>query len=496
MLAVIGICSRKTEYFNFKFNSGGFADDEIFDSAICPPSRYLIELARRVLKAMPTAELLLIGNPLLPLTTGQIMAWAAEIGHCPSILSDSAGFPLVYCLPRRLFGENERFLLALSAVSAAVDARLISLLSGDETPCHANDFPIIGQPPIPYGGDGASQWITDAHQRHLALRLQCVNAIAAIEKTERWRDIPIANFHPNHAGDVLFWSLASQHVETPLYQRHIVCRHFMDIARGGDTRLDLICLDLPHVSRIEGIGNETSYFSQALEQLGPETVAGNVIIFTRFLRNYSHSPFHLIDQARFSLGDSMMSRDQTVQHAALSPENRCAHPVSPLRVLLHLSGAGWVLKAYPRQYCVALCRTLLAFGCDLTVINDPDLETVGVRSIVCDSVSSLKQAAGDHHIFVGLDSFPHHFVRHTMGWPAIGLFGNTKTCNSDAAGGISYRTAMNYLPCNPCGSQDICPAFGGGYCRNYLEPEPLAAMILEMAQDVYGYEPRVACSPS
>jgi ADP-heptose:LPS heptosyltransferase len=241
------------------------------------------------------------------------------------------------------------------------------------------------------------------------------------------------------------------------------------------------------MSRDERVYHETSYFIHALERLGTEAVESNFIIFTRFLRRYGHSTFHLIDQARFSLGDSMARKERTVQHAPLAAEARCALPAKPLRILLHFSGTGWAIKTYPRHYSAALCRALVGLGCELSVIGDPGLEEFGVRSIVCDDVASLTQAVHDHHIFIGVDSFPHHFVRHVMGWPTIGLFGNTKTCNSDAAGGASYQAVTNNLPCNPCGGKDNCPVFGGTNCQNYLEPGPLAATILEMAQAVYGY---------
>ncbi|MDR3441311.1 hypothetical protein [Telmatospirillum sp.] len=487
MLAAIGIDATRSEIFNFRYNAGAFSDDEILDSATSPPSRYIIELGRRVLKAMPSAEMILVGNPALPLRAEQILEWASEIGACPSILGDAEGFPLVYCLPRRLFEQNERFLLPLSTVVAAIDARLISLLSGQETRCFASGHPSVSPLPIPYGGDGGSQWILSSHQRDLALRLQCVNAISIIEMNDRWRDVPTVNFHPNHAGDVLFWSLASRDVEGMLYQRHIVCRDYMEIPRVCDSRLDLISLSQAPLARIEGQASETTYFIQALKTLGEEIVQNNFIIFTRFLRNYGHSIFHLIDQARFSLGDSMMEKKRTVQHHPLAVESRCAFPAKPLRILFHLSGTGWALKSYPRHYCATLCKILVGFGCDLSVIGDPELETFGASSVSCDDVESLKRAVAAHHIFVGLDSFPHHFVRHVMGWPTIGLFGNTKTCNSDAAGGMTYRTAANYLPCNPCGSLDRCLAFDGGECQNYIEPEPLAALILDMARDVYGF---------
>jgi len=485
MLAALGIGTRGATGFDFSFSSGGFAEHEIFDSATSPPGRYVIELGRRALKADPTADHVVIGNPLLPLNAARLTDWSRGLGGL-AIGTDASGeFPLFYVLPRRLLEETERFLLALSTVSVLADKLLLSLLADAEVSQRRTDLP------PPNAGKqfviGGRSWILPVYQRNEALKLQCANTIRLIQNNPRWRDAPVANFHPYHAGDVLFWSVASRDVQTPLYQRHIVCSSYLDIARAAGSALDIVKLPMPWLSRDNRThkANETLYFYRALERLGPDVTDETVVIFTRFLRHYSATPFHLIDQARFSLGDSMASVARTVQTIRTAPEARSAVPTSPLRVLLHLSGAGWTLKDYPARQALILCQALQALGCEVTVLDLPAMERTGARSIVCEDAPSLAAAIRAHHIFAGVDSFPHHFARHVMGWPTIGLFSNTKPCNSDAAGGPSYRSLVNLLPCAPCGGEDVCPARTGPICDNHAEPPTIIAAILAMARDVY-----------
>ena len=86
----------------------------------------------------------------------------------------------------------------------------------------------------------------------------------------------------------------------------------------------------------------------------------------------------------------------------------------------------------------------------------------------------------------GVDSFPHHFVRHMLGWPTIALFANTKPCNSDARESADYRALVGALPCNPCGADQECPMIGREDCDNFAQPHQVVAAILEMARAVYG----------
>lgn len=79
-----------------------------------------------------------------------------------------------------------------------------------------------------------------------------------------------------------------------------------------------------------------------------------------------------------------------------------------------------------------------------------------------------------------------------MGWPTIGLFGNTMPRNSDARYGEGYRSSVLTLSCNRCGTSGVsapCPVFGRKDCLNYAPPERVVADILDLAHEVYGFEP-------
>jgi ADP-heptose:LPS heptosyltransferase len=123
----------------------------------------------------------------------------------------------------------------------------------------------------------------------------------------------------------------------------------------------------------------------------------------------------------------------------------------------------------------------------VTVIGRPDLVPFGARSIDADETEPLTEAVRQHHIFVGLDSFPHHFIRNILGWPTIGLFGTTTAANFGGGWNVHYRSLDAALPCHPCGGEKDCPVFGRKECSNYAKPEQLVATILEMAEQAYGY---------
>jgi ADP-heptose:LPS heptosyltransferase len=158
-----------------------------------------------------------------------------------------------------------------------------------------------------------------------------------------------------------------------------------------------------------------------------------------------------------------------------------------LRVLFHLGG-GWALKTYPAAYMRVVIGALNSLGAAVTVLGRPDLQEAGARSEVSEDSATLRRLVEAHHVFVGVDSFPHHFARLVMGWPTVGLFGNTKPCNSDASYGQGYRSSDLNLSCNRCGAYDVCPVFGRKDCANYAPPERVVADILDLAREVYGRE--------
>jgi hypothetical protein len=468
------------EGFDFAFSKGALTANEIFDSSTSPPGRYVVELGRRLLKAAPSADVLIIANPLLPLKAAQVAGWLQGRIHCPAILSDVREFPLLYILPRWICEEMEPFLQLLSTVDARIDARLLQGLLGCEVERTQLPQIDIGRYPL----STSTGWFQGT-ERQKVLKVLAANAVKIVETNRGWRTLPFAVYHPYHAGSIVFFAMASRDVTTPLFQRHILCSPYKDIVAATESRLDPIWLKLTWLPRDNSIG-EPQYFSHALDRLGAEVTDNTFIVFMRYSRISGHSPFHMIDHDRFSLGESLETVESTRQVQAPLVSAKCRLPTEPFRVLFHITG-GLPIKTYPSDYAKAVFRSLAALGIEVTVIGRPDLEGFGARSIAADETDLLCDAVSRHHIFVGLDSFPHHFVRNVMGWPTIGLFGNTTAANFGGGWNSHYRSLDVALPCHPCGGERECPVFARPECSNYAKPQQLIAAILEMAEQAYGF---------
>jgi hypothetical protein len=323
--------------------------------------------------------------------------------------------------------------------------------------------------------------------RQGVLKVTTANAIKIIEERADWRDVPVAAFHPYHAGSIVFFAMASRDMTTPLVKRHVICSSYKDIIAASASALDPVWLKLPFLPRDASVG-EPQYFVHSLDRLGEEVLRENFLVFMRYSRASSFSPFHMIDHDRFALGESLTRNDQLRQMRPPLVSGRCAEPAAPLRVLFHVTG-GVPIKNYPLDYAKVAIRCLRALGVGITVIGRPDLEPYGAVSIGADETDSLTEAVRRHHIFVGLDSFPHHYVRAVMGWPTIGLFGTTGAGNFGGGWNAHYRALDANLACHPCGAETSCPVFGSAECVNYAKPEHLVAAILAMGEQVYGFTP-------
>ncbi|HMA51570.1 MAG TPA: hypothetical protein VKP60_17545 [Magnetospirillaceae bacterium] len=483
MLAGIAIDAAGRQHpLTCTFNAGAFRPGEIFDSANCPPARYLIEIGRRLLEVCPTAEKLVIANPLLPMTAERLAGWIPQLppGDAPFILSDRASFPLLYILPRRLF-DAERFLLLLSACDGVADRRLLSRFAGVEAERVGVSSFDVGDFPI----SSVTGWFMGRGRQEMlrALALQALETIEA--RPDDWRSLPFAAYLPYHAGSLLMLNVAARQVSNGLFDKVVACASYRDIVETASGGLEPVWLRLPWLPRDNSVG-ELDYVIHALKRLGPEIRHSHFFGFLRYSRLYDWTPFHLIDQMKFALGHSMKSEEDTVHGAPPAVRSRAALPPQPLRLLFHLAG-GWKLKSYRTDHAAAVFTALRALGCEISVVDQPSLERYGARSVASDSTALLTEAVKAHHIFIAVDSFPHHFVRHVLGWPTIGLFANTKPCNSDAKQGDDYRAVVGALPCNPCGANGRCPVLGAEDCANFARPEQVVSAILTMARTLYGF---------
>jgi hypothetical protein len=482
MLAGLAISSSaaQRQQFDFGFSQGGFREDEIFESATSTPSRYVLEVGRRLGKAAPRADYFAIGNPLLPLRSAQLDLWSANTGAVPTVTVDGSGFPIAYVLPRRLFEEKERLLLLLSCVDGNTDIRILQYLTGGDVVRRDTDLNDLGHFPAM----SCNGWL-NPDQRLRALMRQAENALRVMEVRPDWDALPFAAFHPYHAGDALFVALASKQASPLLFDKHVVCSAFKDVVDVCAPAIEPVELPMAPMAR-DGSISKYRYFVNALNVLGESFTAENHVVFARLMRMHHYTPFHLIDHAKFTLGDPMDAITRTIYGQPTVPIALCERAAKPLRILFHLNG-GWPLKTYPLDSTRVLFQVLRGLGCELTVLDRPDLASDGVHSVPGGTTASLQALVNSHHLFVGADSYPLHFAKLVVGRPTVALFGSTRPCNHDAVRGRDYRATVGYLPCNTCLSKQGCPMFGGDSCVNYVKPQVIVSELLEMAFEYYGF---------
>ncbi|MTJ83910.1 MAG: hypothetical protein F8N37_23230 [Telmatospirillum sp.] len=478
-LAVSGP-DKRIEAFDFTFSKGALRETEILDSTTSPPGRYVLEVARRIATAAPSAQLIAVANPLLPLGSRQLIDWLKTGLTGPAVISGHDNFPLCYVLPRRCVDELARFLTVLSTADADIDARLLAGILGEDV--IQTKFP--GLSIAPYPVSTSTGWFQGT-ERQKVLKILATHATHLVETNPAWRTLPFAVYHPYHAGSIVFFSVASRFVSTPLFQRHIVCSSYQDIVAAAGGTLVPEWLDQPWLPRDNSIG-EPQYFAKALERLGPATTDNMFISFMRYSRISGFGPFHMVDQDRFSLGESITAPDQTWALQQRRTLKICQQPPAPLKVLFHING-GVPIKSYPDKQAKIVFQALRSFGVEISVIGRSDLASVGARPVTADKTDLLLQAVQDHHIFVGLDSFPHHFVRNVLGWPTIGLFGATTAANFGGGWDAHYRSLDAAMPCHPCNGDHQCPVFKRQECANYVPAEQVVAAVLAMASTVYGF---------
>jgi len=477
MLAGLTYASARSDLHDFRFSHGAFRDDEIFESATATPGRYLLEIGRRLAARAPSSDFIAIANPLLPLRAAQLAGWLQDRAPAPLIFADAGGMPILYVLPRRLFEENCRLLLCLSTLEADLDARLLEAAAGTTFAVQRTGLANLDAFPASSGNG----WL-NPDRRLRALTRQAKDALTLIEGDPDWRGRPFALFHPYHAGDALFVAMASKKASPLLYEKQIVCSAFKDVVEAVEPKIAPVELTLPPMAR-DGSVSKYRYFVTALDHLGEDFRRSHFTVFGRLLRMHHFTPFHLHDHARFTLGDPMDRQENTLYWQKPEPLRLAA--AGPMRILFHLNG-GWALKTYPEKETRALFQALKAFGFDLTVIDRPDLESAGARSVVADNAKSLAAEIEAHHLFVGVDSFPLHFAALVHRRPTVALFGSTRPINHDAPTSPGYEAMVGYLPCNTCLAKSGCPITGRDECVNYPPAAKVAATIAAMAAQTYG----------
>jgi len=277
---------------------------------------------------------------------------------------------------------------------------------------------------------------------------------------------------PHHAGDVLFFALAFNQIDTPC-QRIAVNSAYADIVRTIAPDLDVFTVPTPQVNRGAAFAKgQTVRDYDYFEAYKDNVPHDSFYIYCRPSRNYNTTDFHLIDHFAFALGYSARAQSELLIQKRPNPR-RLTDPQRagvPAKILLHFD-AGWPLKIYPRKLQTELIDLLLKQNHRVTVLAAPGYDYPGITSVKYVSLSAFDALARAHDVLVGMDSFPSHYGAHILGLPTICLFASTKPVNSNAPACAYYTDLEKGLDCRPCYAVSQCPVYGGTECQNFVPPQ-------------------------
>lgn len=478
------------EFSSFAIGADAIDFWRIFDSAFATPSRYVQEMFLRLarLEAGGGRGAKLVFNPLFEatwLTIAQVLAAldARASFQGMAVFADQDGLPAAYLFPSGFTAADSRFLTLLSAADAGTDAELCRRLFF----CDVRLFTVarLSLARVLHNGfvyeenKGIYQWTAE---RAKAM-LEPLAGLPLSEAISRRNAIPFTAVMPHHAGDVLFFALAWNRVETHV-GRLAVNKTYCDIAADLAPGLALLPIEQPPANRSDDfrqgkVTPEHDYFRAFRDGLP----GNSFYYYCRPSRDYNLTRFHLIDHFAFALGrrscvaENLLSRQCPV--VPFKPDI----PAEPVRVLLHFD-AGWSLKVYPKDAQEHLIDLLHAKGCRITVLAGTTYEHPKCRVTTFRGYGPFKELVKSHHILVGMDSFPSHYAAHVLGLPTICLFASTRPENSDAPSALNYARLEKGLSCRPCYGIARCPANGKDYCGNFVGPEVVAAEVVRMLESV------------
>ncbi|GAB4304699.1 MAG: hypothetical protein Fur0034_21760 [Desulfuromonadia bacterium] len=471
--------------FTFAKGPEELSTDSILDCTFATPARYVRELFRRSSLLAPhgTTPDRIIINPLLEPSGDLFDHLLPRLEtlslRSPFILSDSTDMPVVYGLPTSIPPMEGKFFSLLSTVNTPLDRELLETFFGGEWQI----IPIDGDLRT-FRGNGFNrnrsleavwEWTASSAITLLKRHLSRSPSLCTPAGRQRLRhSIPIVGFIPYHAGDILFYALASRTGGKDLSGIAINTR-FTDIIDDILPRYDRECLTLSPPRHQPGDPSDEEYFFSCIDQLSPFRFH----YYCRPSRDYAATSFNLIDHFAFAQGDGPVTRGDLAT-AHLSPPPRHPIPPSPpIRILLHFD-AGWPLKVYPRHYQKRLIQQLLSRGLEITVLGTENRQRGGYRTVRFTTLAALRELIASHHLIVGSDSFPCHYAAYVMGVPTIHLFGPTRQEISSPPSTIISISRERRLGCRPCTHIEICRPKNQRWCDNFTPPDQLLSDILAM----------------
>lgn len=470
---------------NFFISPAEIGEAEMLDSCVAPPSRYLLEMYRRIEGKAGLHDSQLLVNPLPLLRKDELLVILATLrqftdrsAHQAEIVvfCDRNNRPLAYLLPRSLI-DDARFLILLSCSDAALDVTALaafyscaaSLLTVDISISTAmnNGF---------YGGKYLQPNEVACRHAIEVLKAHRIERQAQDDDARRrCRDeIPLFAFISHHAGDVLFAIVASR-VASGIFQGMAVHQDYAAICEHAGLALALLTFSGPVVHRGGYSREDPEHFVEML----PALPRDRFYVYARTSRDYNSTDHHLIDHYSYLLGSPMttpseLNGGRPTMALATNCPSPLLHPTTR-RILLHF-GAGWPLKIYPAKWQLALVEQLRQRGYQATLL-DAAIDIPGCRNLRFESIEQFEALLAEHQVLIGMDSFPAHYASLWRRIPTLCLFSSTHPVHSRTERSPWYQWMSEELGCAPCRAYQQCPRFGGEVCRNFSPPEEVCRHV-------------------
>lgn len=495
-----GFGHKNYEIYNFSLSTDELSVLKIFHSAFSTPARYVMELYRRlyIINNYMSAGGFFVFNPLYeihPFLVGVVFDEIDKINGSErfTIFSDRNNHPIGYYFPASLDIVDARYLTLLSTVDSRIDRELLNRFffsPADEVVITSLSLFTSRHNDFYYDSDyhNIYRWTADSSVKILSKKLgveddsiEKIFPDCCIDDMRMIRDsVPFTAIMPYHAGDVLFFGIATKYTDTYV-NRVVVNKVYVDIINDISSYLIPITIDSPPPFRDGKDISEGEHFYEIISEVPNDSF----YYYCRPLRKYSISRFHLIDHFAFALGASFVREDELISKT--KPETKLFKPhvdSGNFRILLHFGG-GWPLKVYPIDLQDRLINLLSEKGYNVTILSDSAKKNDDYHYSKFDNLSQLRNLLESNHLLIGMDSFPCHYAAHVIGLPTICLFANTQPANSDATLSRQYRFLENGLTCRPCNASEKCPLNKKKDCENFTSPERVVDVVREMLDNIY-----------
>lgn len=453
------------------------SQSHLLDAFLAQPGRYVYEMIRRYRSTSPDVKKIIVFNPLLlsnSNTFREVLALTKAEGFFNGVFIGKGNIPLAYSFELD-DSEDYRHLVLLSTWDGVLDASLLSRLYRTKFRSYELE---LSEEPKWFEQNGFE--LGNSRLPMVWCAKSAINTIESLNRNPNFNlnefrlmrnRIPIALVCTHHAGDILFMALAASSIKDAIFSHVIVGSIYHPIAQKVTTKIIFEGLDVPIPARTPGYQKpDWEHFLEISEQFAKD----RFYVYGRGGRDYNRTDFHLIDQCRFVLGESVVDSShlyKQLPRRAILGGVPFGMSNKPKKVVLHL-GAGWSLKIYPEFMQRQLIGELQACGHQVVTLDSPYYFS-NIEQLKFNKLEDFEKLMHDTDIFIGMDSFPAHFSAHILGIPTIYLFSSTHPIHSDFAAQDNltfYPSLQKGMGCVPCYESTSCKLDGGTICSNFMDP--------------------------